>query len=397
MTRLIMLSGKGGVGKTSVAVATALASARKGYRTLILSFDLAHSVRDSLGLHEHLVAHAGPRPTPGVDQLWFQEIDIYEELERDWGPIYRYIAGLMSHGGLDNALADELAVLPGMEDIVALIALHDHFVSGEYELIVLDCPPTGETLRFIGLASWMRAYAERRLNKERRLVNLVRPLAKMAHQAAMYLPEDDFFASMKAIVDRLVLVESKLRDPDITSARLVTIPEKMVIRETQRAQMYLNMYGLHIDLVAVNRMLPVEDPYFASLAQTQLDYRAQLEASFQGTPLVSIPLFPNEVCGLDALAQLAEHLYAGEDPSRALHQSMPIRYAEEAGGVAKRLEIELPFVEREQISFSRHGEDFVLRIGNFKRILQLPWNIHAYQQQEALFQEGKLIVRFFNN
>jgi arsenite-transporting ATPase len=396
VTRIIMLAGKGGVGKTSVAAATGLGCAREGYRTLIVSFDLAHSIRDALGTDDRLVAQRGAQPVEGVANLSYQEIDIYEELGRQWRPIYRYVAGLMNHGGLDSALSDELAVLPGTEDIVALVSLHEHLQSGDYDVIVLDCPPTGETLRFIGLASWMQAYAEKRLKRERRLVNLIRPIAKLASDAALYLPQDDFFAALHDIVERLMFVEARLRDPGSTTARLVTIPEKMVVRETQRAHMYLNMYGVHIDLVAVNRMLPVEDPYFVELVRSQNAYRCILLESFCGVPVVSIPLFPEELCGIEALQKLAGYLYGGRDPARVLHQSSPIVFGEEAGGV-KTVEIDLPRVESQQIRLSRSGDDFVLQIGNFKRIMQVPWNLHDFTRKDATFENGKLVVRFFRS
>ena len=393
MARIILVSGKGGVGKTTVAAATALGCAERGHKTLVVSFDLAHSLADAFDIGGPLIGRRDGKPYQLSDHLDVQEIDVYAELEREWAPVYKYAAGLMSHGGLNTVLAEELAVLPGMEDLVALLTLDRYLAEGRYDVIVLDCPPTGETLRFIGLASSLEWYARRRLPKERRLVGLIRPIAAMFSNSALYLPEDSFFESIQGIVNRMRGIDNLLRTPAVCSVRLVLNPEKMVMRESQRAYMYFGMYGVNTDFVAINRLLPTNEPQFAHWAKAQAEQVEKARSHFTGTPMTTVPLFPWEVIGVDRLRPMYQALYADADPAAVLASRMPVRFVSDPDGSC-RLEVTMPFAERGNLDLTRDGEDLTLRVGTFTRRVQLPRSVAMHRTGPATLQDGTLTIRF---
>lgn len=392
MTRIILVSGKGGVGKTTLAAATALEIAKSGRKTLILSFDLAHSLRDSFGLGgfvELAPEEDAYALTPFLD---IKELDVSKEIAKEWGPVYGHLAKLMSRGGLDSALSQELAMLPGMEDISALLALHKYVRLGRYETVVLDCPPTASTLRFIGMASGMKWYVDNRLKRERALAQVLRPLARMIDRDSFHLPGDDFFATFAEIVQSLTALEERLQDPDVTSLRLVCNPERIVMRETQRAFMYFSMYGVAVDQVVINRVFVDDEPYFRAHAQNQQDLIASVSASFEGVPCVQVPFLEGEVVGLAALERFAAAVYGGQDPAAILHRRTPVTYTVE--GEEFVMTMSLPFAEREQLDVSRQGEDLLIRVGTFKRRVTLPTAFATFAENVASLEDGVLRVRF---
>lgn len=391
MTRIILVSGKGGVGKTTVAAATAVGMAERGLRTLILSFDLAHSLRDSFGLGGFIKVDSSADVVPITPRLDMKEIDIAEQMELEWQPIYQHLAGFISIGGISKVLASELAMLPGMEDISSLLALDRYTKSNQYDVIVLDCPPTASTLRFIGMSSGLRWYASHRLARERKLANLLRPAAKLLHKESFYLPGDDFFAAFKQLGDRLEQVERMLRDAKVTSVRLVTNPEKMVLRETQRAYMYFCMYGMSLDQIVINRVFSPEEPYFGEAARAQEGVVEELRCSFGGVPMVTVPFLTEEVVGLERLQRFSEGLFHSNEPSQVSTAS-PIEVKQEQGGY--RLEVIMPFAEKGDVNVTRQGDDLTLRVGTFKRHLSLPSLLSRYTKTRASFEDQKLVVHF---
>ncbi len=394
MARIILISGKGGVGKTTVAAATGLAAAKCGHRTLVLSFDLAHSLSDSFDLDESLFMRHQGLPVEIADRLAVQEIDIQEEMERHWSEVYRYSAALMMGGGLDEVVAEEVAIMPGMEDIVALLRLNQAVAEQQYDVIVLDCPPTSEALRFLSFSSTVDWYARKRLKSDRQLLKLARPLTKVLSESTQELiPTEAYFDAVQGLFNNLEGIDQLLRDPTTTSVRLVTNAEKMVVRETQRAFMYFCMYGMTTDAVIINRLLPVNDGYFAQRAQAQADYAANIRDYFDPVPVSAMPFFAEEVVGLAPLEVFAQQLYDGRDAA-AFFMEMPSYGFSKEGDQQYRLEIRLPFVPKDQIDLSRNGEDMVIRIGTFKRNILLPRAIVPLRTKSTAMNDDTLLVRF---
>jgi len=397
MARIILISGKGGVGKTTVAAATGLASAQKGHRTLVLSFDLAHSLSDSFDVGEELFTRAKGQPVQVRENLHIQEIDVQEELERSWKDIYRYSAAIMMGGGLDDIVAEEVAIMPGMEDVVALMELNRYVTDSRYDVIVLDCPPTSEALRFVSITTTLDWYARKRLNADRKIAQFIRPMAKVIGAAAQqyleFLPDERYFTALQGLFKRLEGVEALLRDPKVTTVRLVTNPEKMVVRETQRAFMYFCLYGITIDSVVINRLLPTGEGYFEAWAKTQAKYSTDIQNYFDPVPVSRLPFLSAEVVGQQQLETFARMLYEERDPA-AFFVSLPAYgFTKESEG-NYRLELKLPFVMKDQIDVSRHNEDLVVRIGTFKRNILLPRSVVNLDVVSARMNEDRLTVRF---
>lgn len=394
MVRIILVSGKGGVGKTTVAAATGLAASQRGLRTLVLSFDLAHSLSDSFDLDESLFsAHKG-QPVAINDHLDIQEIDVQEEIQRAWKDVYGYTSALMVGGGLENVLAEEVAIAPGMEDIVALIRLNEYIKARRYDLIVLDCPPTSEALRFVSITTTINWYVRRRLKQDRRLAKIVRPIAaKISETAAISIPQDKYFGAIQDIYDKLSGVDELLRDPSVTTVRLVTNPDKMVVRETQRAYMYFCLYGITTDCVVINRLLPQGEGYFSDWAASQQEYAEKIRDYFEPVPVFKLPLQSNEVVGSSRLDSFAKLLYRDEDPAAFLVEHPAYGFQKE-GTDAYRLDIKLPNAPKDKIDISRRDEELVVRIGTFKRNILLPRMIAPLATAGARMEGDILAVRF---
>lgn len=390
MRRVILVSGKGGVGKTTVAAATAIAAAHQGYRTIAISFDLAHSLSDSFDLERRLFDQNRGLPVPVMECLDIQEIDVQEELQRNWGAVHGYMATLFASAGLSDIVADEVAMMPGMEDLVALIAVNQYYREGVYDVIVVDCPPTSESLRFLNIMASIDWYVRKRFNIDRALVKVARPIAKRLTE--YQLPEDAYFDTLKGIFDRIEGIDELLHDPEVTTVRLVTNAEKMVVRETQRAYTYFCMYGMTIDQVVINRLISSAEGYFARWAETHAGYAAELEQYFDPVPVVRLPLFADEVVGIPALERLAEALFAGADPTRRSVEAPP--YAFEKHGDAYRLIMHLPFVDRAEIELSRVDHDLVVRIGTFRRRVVLPRALAQLPHTRAKLEGRHLHVDF---
>ena len=393
MPRIIMVSGKGGVGKTTVSAATGLAAARQGKRTLVMSFDLAHSLADSFDMEEELFLNHRGAPVKVADNLFIQEIDIQEEMEQQWQELFRVSTSLMVGGGLDHIMAEEVAIIPGMEDIVALIRLNQHYLGGEFDVIVLDCPPTGESLRFVGITSSLDWYVRKRLKIDRKISSFVRPMGGLLGEGSLLIPDDKWFDSLIRLFEGLQGIDAILRDPAITTVRLITNPEKMVVRETQRAFMYFCLYGMTIDSVVINRLLPRDDPFFEKWAQSQASYSKLITEYFDPVPVSVLPLFSNEVVGLSQLESFSELLFRGADPGK-LGVESPAYGVEKRGGDGYSLRMRLPFVSKDRIDISRRREDLIVRVGTFKRNILLPRKLIGLQTAGAEFEGDNLVIQF---
>jgi len=384
--RTILYTGKGGVGKTSVAAATALRIADSGLRTVILSTDPAHSLSDSLE------TELGARPTPVAPNLWGQEVQAEAELERHWNAVQRWLGGVLSDRGVDRILAEELTVPPGMDEIFSLLQLKRHYESAEYEVIVVDCAPTGETLRLLSFPEVARWWLEKVFPWEKRLVTAARPFART--MLDLPLPGNDVLSEVQLLVTNLIDMSEILRDRERSSIRLVMNPDRMVIKEAQRTFTYLNLYGYLTDAVVVNRVFPqdVEGGYFAAWRELQQEQMDFVEQAFAPVPVLRAPFFEQEVVGAPMLERLSESVFEGHVPHEVLYSDLSQELIMD--GTTAELRLRVPFVEKAEIDLKKIGLELVVRVGSHKRNIVLPSALAAFRPREAKLEDGCLRVRF---
>jgi arsenite/tail-anchored protein-transporting ATPase len=380
------------VGKTTVAAATALRCAEFGLKTVVISIDIAHSLSDAFNLEVNLHDRNRGAPRRVREKLWLQEVDIQEELDRHWGEVSKYMAALLGSTGMTEVLAEELAIIPGMEDVVSLLYINEYYRDKTYDVIIVDCAPTGESLRFISMPSTMEWYIKKVFNLERNLLRVARPIAKRLTDIPV--PEDAYFASLKDLFLKLDGVEEVLLDRSVTSVRLVTNAERMVVRETQRAFMYFCLYGLVVDAVIVNKLFPVtlQDEYFRDWLTTQQRSLGEIGEIFDPIPLHKVDILRDEVVGLDRLGQVATMVYGETDPSRVLHAESV--YEVDQHGEEYVLSIKLPFVTKEYVDLFKEGGELIVRIGSFKRHVFLPRALVNRKPTRAALQDNVLRVHF---
>jgi arsenite-transporting ATPase len=384
--RVILLTGKGGVGKTTVAAATALRSARLGYRTVVLSTDAAHSLGDSFDIP------LGPEPKAIGDKLWAQETDVEYNLRKHWGIVEQWLRSLLQWRGLDELVADEIAILPGMDELSALLWVNQHCGSGDFDVVIVDCAPTGETLKLLSFPDVAGWWVEKMLPIHRRVVGVLRPVIRPFTN--LPLPGDDVYAAGEDLFRRLEELHSLLADPDVSSVRLVLNPEKMVIKEAQRTFTYLNLYGYATDAVVCNRLLPeaVQDGYFQTWKITQQEHFRVIQESFSPLPVFTVPLMEQEVVGTVMLEKVAAALYGDEDPTRLFVRGPVQEVVSEDGRYV--LTIALPFVTKEELSLVRNADELVVHAGNFKRNIILPHLLQGLPVLGAKFEGDKLRISF---
>jgi len=390
--RIIFFAGKGGVGKTSVAAATGIKVAEMGYKTVIMSLDVAHSLSDIFDLKRGLLDQNRGKPIKVRDSLWIQELDIQEEIEENWGDIYKYLSTLLSSTGLDEILAEELAILPGMEEVSLLLYINRYVKANEFDVILLDCAPTGESIRFISVPTTLEWYIKKIFRLERTVAKLVRPVAKRIYDVP--IPGKDYFDALEYLFERLRGVDQILVDPKITTVRLVTNPEKIVLKETQRAFMYFCLYRMHIDGIIMNRILPdnVKDSYFQDWRKSQRQYIKKTEEYFSPLPIFPVNLFKGEVLGYNSLKLLADKIYGGRNPLERFFEGEPYSLVKENGEY--RLMMRLPFLVKKDVELSKVSDELVVRIGSFKRHLLLPRQVAASKSVRARL-EGQYLCIYF--
>src|SRR5919198_3380128 len=379
--RILVYTGKGGVGKTSVAAATAVRAAELGYRTIVLSTDLAHSLADSLDVR------LGPEATRVADNLWGQETDIYNNLQTHWGTVQTWLNAVLRWSGtVDSLVADELTILPGMDELANLLWINRHRESGDYDVIVVDAAPTGETLRLLSFPDVMRWWMERIFPLHRRAMGVARPL--LSTFVDMPLPSDKVYASIERLFGQLDLLHRMLTDPRLTSVRLVLNPEKMVVAEAQRTSTYFHLFGYPSDLVIANRVLPPEvtDAYFAAWKHTQAKYLRRVEEGFQPLPIKQVPLFGDEVVGLEALGRMARALYGAEDPTQVYYAGRR-QTLESLPDGRYRLTIPLPFATKGDINLRQAGDELFVRVGPHRRHIVVPRALAGIQAARAHLDE----------
>lgn len=390
--RVILMTGKGGVGKTSVAAATGLRCAELGYKTLVLSTDPAHSLADSFDLE------LGHDPRLVRPHLWGAELDALMELEGNWGAVKRYITQVLQARGLDGVQAEELAILPGMDEIFGLVRMKRHYDEGTYDVLIIDSAPTGTALRLLSLPEvggwYMRRFYKPLQGMSMALRPLVEPLFRPI--AGFSLPDKEVMDAPYEFYEQIEALEKVLTDNTQTSVRLVTNPEKMVIKESLRAHAYLSLYNVSTDLIIANRIIPdkVTDPFFARWKENQQVYKQEIYDNFHPLPVKEVPLYSEEMCGLPALERLKETLFADEDPTKVYYQENTIRVVQQENNYS--LELYLPGIPKEQIQLNKTGDELNIRIGNHRRNLVLPQALAALKPSGAKMEDDYLKIRFSN-
>jgi arsenite-transporting ATPase len=384
--RIILYTGKGGVGKTTVAAATGLWAAGLGHRTLVISTDPAHSLGDAFD------RPMGAEPTPVADKLWGQEVNVLEEIRNYWGAVQEYLTALFATRGIDDIVAEEMAVFPGMEEVCSLLMIRQHAREGRYDCLVVDCAPTGETMRLLSFPDIARWYMEKLFPWERRIVTRMRPVVQ--HLVPVPLPTDQVYAALEVLFHRVDETKSILVDREHSTIRLVLNPEKMVIKEAQRALTYLNLYGYGTDAVVSNRVLPEASSagYFAQWATVQRRYRQAIQEAFAPLPVWEVPFFKTEVVGLSMLERMGTSLFADRDPTKVFF-SGPVQEVHRHGK-EHLLRLKLPFLQKEEVDLFQRGEELVVTIGNFRREIVLPRALLGLKVTGAKVEEGALVVRF---
>lgn len=393
--RIIFYTGKGGVGKTTISAATGLKLAALGYKTIVISLDVAHSLRDAFDGEERLIAQNTDNTEKQIqinENLWIQEVNVQEAIVEYWDEVYNYIRSLLNRSGLETLVAEEIAVFPGMEEICALLYINQYVRENTYDVIILDCAPTGESLRFVSIPTTLEWYMSRIFKLERNLAKIAGPVIEKV--SSVPIPRDPYFQNIQNLFDKLEGIETVLTDPKITTVRLVTNPEKIVIKETQRAFMYFCLYGLCIDAVIINRIFPegVEAKFFEIWKQTQQRYIEEATTYFSGVPIWKVNLFADQIVGEPGLYQLGDALYSDIDPAERFTEKSPYQFRKV--DEVYQLEIQLPFLTKEEVDITKHGDELIITIGGFKQHVALPRSLANSKATGAKLSGTKLVVTF---
>ncbi|HWF34550.1 MAG TPA: ArsA family ATPase [Solirubrobacteraceae bacterium] len=383
--RTILYTGKGGVGKTSVAACTARRTAESGLRTLILSTDPAHS------LSESLECELDSEPVQVGERLWGQEVKAQDEMERHWSGVQDWLGELFVERGVDRISAEELSVPPGMDELFSLLRLQAHHASGDWDVIVVDCAPTGETLRLLSFPDIARWWIEKVFPKERQILAAARPIARSLLDIP--LPTEAVFADIQRLSSSLIAMNEILRDRERSTIRLVMTPDKMVIGEAMRTFTYLNLYGYLTDAVIVNRVFPAEvGRYFARWRALQEEHLQLVESAFAPVPVLRAPYFEQEVAGAAMLDRLGSALFGAHEPAAVLHDAITQELTMSDTGA--RLRLSLPFARKGEVTLKKIGLELIVRVDGQKRTIMLPSALASFRPSEATFEAGELEVTF---
>ena len=384
--RIILFTGKGGVGKTTVASATALRIAGTGRKTLLMSTDPAHSVADALGVD------LSPDPVEVAPNLWAEQLDPQQRLEENWREIQQHAIAVLQWAGIQEIEAEELSVIPGLDELFALADVKRHHDEGPYDCVVVDCAPTGETLRLLSLPDIIQWYMDRVFPIERRVMGALRPVAR--RMTSIPLPDDNVYSAVRRFYDRLDGVRKVLTDGDNTSVRLVVNPERMVIAEAKRTYTYLNLFGYRVDAIVANRLLPdeVSDPYFDRWKELQRGHLDTIESSFAPLPILKARLREQELVGAELLAGLGEEIYGDADASVVLHGEDPMTITKQ--GTSYVLTLRLPFTGKDALELSTKADELFVKVGPYRRTIMLPKMLGSRQVTSAQLHDERLEVVF---
>ncbi|NWF70042.1 MAG: ArsA family ATPase [Chloroflexi bacterium] len=387
--RIIVHTGKGGVGKTSISAATALRCAERGLKTIVISTDTAHSLGDSLE------KSIGPEPVELYPNLWGQEVDARYSMDKYWGKFQEYMVALFSRQGVENIVAEEVTILPGLEEGAHLLWINKYVEDKEFDVLVVDAAPTAETLRLLSLPDVTRWWFEKVMTLTRGAARILRPIGKVLRRVDESIPADDAWQQVQDLFGTLDKVRMLLTNPEIASIRLVVNPERMVIKETQRTYTYLNLYGYATDAIVCNRIIPPEvtDPYFAMWKTNQQENIAFIQEAFGELPMMRVPLFGQEVTGLDGLRRLGNALYGENNPAVQMF-SGHTHQIETVGKGQYKLIVPLPFARKDDMDLYRSRDELTLRVGPYRRNIVLPYALWDLEIADAKFEESTLCIRF---
>ncbi len=382
--RIILYLGKGGVGKTTVSAATAVRSAAQGKRTLVVSTDLAHSLADCLR------AELTSEPTELSPNLWAQEVNVLDEMRRGWSRLQDSMTKALRKQGINDVMAEELALIPGMNEIVSLINIYRNAREGNFDVVVIDAAPTGETVRLLSMPDTFQWYAGRITGLNSTTLNLARPLLKAV------LPTTEIMDAIQKLSERVKDLRAALTNPEISSYRPVVNPERMVIKEALRAETYLALFGYPIDGVICNRVLPAgnyQDAFMQELYHNQEKLRAQIHQTFAPLPVWEGPYYSREILGIPQLGELAQTIFGEQDPTQIFYRG-PVQEVTRQGDMYV-LRLPLPHVEMNKVFMTKHGDEMSIEIGNFKRDITLP-SILATQEATVAKFVNKALEIYFN-
>jgi arsenite-transporting ATPase len=384
--RIILFTGKGGVGKTTVSSATAVKCAKMGYKTIVISTDPAHSVSDSLD------KSIGQHPTLLDENLYGQEINVNNEIKENWSKIQDFVTKFLEARGFSQCVAEEFSIFPGMEELFSLLKLKEYYEKKAYDVAIIDCAPTASTIRMLSFPDVIGWYMEKFFHIERLIVKTVRPIAEKLSKVP--LPTDDVFFSIEELYQKINGMYQILTDQKVSSIRIVVQPEKMVIKESQRAYSYFNLFGFIVDCAIINKVLPdeVEDAYFNIWKKSQKRYIDEAIYSFYPIPVFNVPLYKNEVIGINSLMKMADDIYGDKDPTKMFCITEPVKIYPYNNGY--KYEIRLPNVEKTDIKVWRKGEELICELGNFKRNIMLPRILSSLELIDARFTDYTLVMIF---
>src|SRR5437660_11451292 len=381
--RIILYLGKGGVGKTTISAATAVRSAMLGKRTLVVSTDLAHSLADCLN------TPLTSEPKELAINLWAQEVNALDEMRRGWGKLQNTMSKMLRQRGVDSVMAEELALIPGMDEIVSLINIYRNAREGNFDVVIIDAAPTGETVRLLSMPDTFQWYAGRLMNLQSGTLNLARPLIKA------FLPSGEILGAVQELSERVKTLREVLVNPEISSYRPVVNPERMVIKEALRAETYLALFGYPIDAVVCNRVLSkghYQDTFTQELYQNQTKLLQQIHSTFAPLPIWEAPYYSHEILGIPQLGQLAQEVFGDTDPTRVFYRG-PIQEITRNGDTYV-LRLPLPHVEMDKVLMTRKGDEMIVEIGNFKRDITLPAVLANQEAKLARFVDKTLEIHF---
>jgi arsenite-transporting ATPase len=384
--RIILYTGKGGVGKTSIAASTAVNSAKNGLKTLVVSTDAAHSLGDSLDIK------LSPEPVLIKENLWAQEIDSIHEVEKGWGKVQEYITALFTSKTIKNITTEELTVFPGMEELLSLLRILGYYKDKTFDVIIIDCAPTGETLALLSFPDMLRWWMDKLFPFKRKALKVVRPIVEPLF--GVPLPSDNVMGEIENMYNQLDEMRKILSDREVTSIRIVVNPEKMVIKEAQRSFTYLNIYDFNVDSIIVNRVIPdsVNDDYFKIWKDTQTKYKETIIQSFSPVPIFYAPLFEREVVGLEMLERMSTEIFKGHDPVSINYNTRTQQVDKE--GEEYVLSIYMPFTDKKDLNLNQKGDELIIKVGNTKRNITLPRTLLNFNIVSAKFEDDILKIRF---
>jgi arsenite/tail-anchored protein-transporting ATPase len=381
--RIILYLGKGGVGKTTVSAATAVRSAAMGKRTLVVSTDLAHSLADCLNVS------LTSEPHEIAPHLWAQEVNVLDEMRRGWGKLQDSMTKTLLNQGIDVVMAEELAIIPGMDEIVSLVNIYRNAQKGNFEVVIIDAAPTGETVRLLSMPDTFQWYAARLNSLQNGALNLARPLIKA------FLPKTEILDAVQKLGERVKTLREVLSDPETSSYRPVVNPERMVIKEALRAETYLSLFGYPIDAVICNRVIQpgdYQDAFLQDIYRNQEKQRQNIHQTFAPLPIWEVPYYSHEIIGLARLSELGQAIFDTQDPTQIFHRG-PVQELKRAGN-EYILRLPLPHVEMNKVQMTKKGDEMIIEIGNFKRDITLPAVLANQEATVAKFVDKALEIHF---